>query len=273
MENVLELPTVPSISMYTDREQFLLGVALPEETKTYAPVPHRVFIDELQDRILSRNLNILERRYHSNHNGQQVVGELVISSNMDPELHSMFSFTNSYDKSMKASVSGGAYVKVCSNGLYLNNVRFKKQHRGTVLEELYSHMDMALNAAEEQMEELIFIKQQLKEREVTTRKASELLGVLFLDKKLITSTQLNIVKDEMAKPSFDYGCKDSAYELLNHLTHSFKGAPAMNYMKHQVETSNFFVDEFGLMRKSEVKVYDMGGGLLEPVAVPQGWWS
>jgi hypothetical protein len=184
-----------------------------------------------------------------------MIGEYVIYSDADPELYSMCSFVNSYNKQHRASLLAGAFQKVCENGLYLNDVRFRRKHTGTVLEELYTHMEGALNSAEEQLNNIIYIKNELKKIHLTKNRVAELLGTMFIDKDIITSTQLNIVKRELETPTYDYECSGTAFELLSHLTHSFKNSSPRDYMKSHIETSDFFVNEFGILMNKSTSVY------------------
>jgi hypothetical protein len=239
---------------YNKTEQFLLDAPLPERTESYIPVPHRTFITQLQERIQKRNLIIVNKRYLSNQKGNVMQGEFVIHSTKDPELFSMFSFLNSYNKTQRATLNGGAFNKVCENGLYLNNLRFTRKHTGTVLEELFENMELSLDSAEKQLEELIYVKNELRGVRLTKTQTAELLGILYIDKEIITSTQLNIVKRELEKPTFDYKAPNTAYELLNHLTHSFKNCPPHSYMKSHIETSNFFVNQFGILDARNIPV-------------------
>lgn len=243
------------MNKYNDTELRLLEVEVPKQTNRYAPVPHRVFIEELQSKLEKRNLQILQKRYASSCNGEIMMGEFVIYSDADPELYTMCSFINSYNKQQRASLLAGAYQKVCENGLYLNTTRFRRKHTGSVLEELYSHMDGALDSAEEQLNNIIRIKTELKNISVSKKRVAELLGTLYIEKNIITSTQLNIVKRELETPTYNYECPGTAFELMSHLTHSFKNSQPRDYMKAHIETSDFFVNEFGILTTPNKTIY------------------
>jgi hypothetical protein len=229
---------------YSLIEQELLAARLPARTATYTPVPHRIFIEEIAEELDKANFKIIDRYYNRAMNNQVVSGNYIIAYDADPELQLSFNWSNSYNKILKASITGGAYQKICANGMFGSSTRYIHKHNGNVLQELYQAIRYAIDSAEQQMEELIFVKQRLKEIEVTKRITSELLGRMYLENEIITSTQLNIVKRELDDPSYDYNFIGSAFELYSHLTHSFKEATPQHYMKHHVTTHEFFKNHF-----------------------------
>ena len=44
-------------------ENELLSVQIPNKTETYTPVPHKILIQEVQDKIKQRGLNIISKEY------------------------------------------------------------------------------------------------------------------------------------------------------------------------------------------------------------------
>jgi hypothetical protein len=85
-------------------------------------------------------------------------------------------------------------------------------------------------------------KNSLKNTVLTKREQSELLGRLFADEEIISSNQINCIKKEMTKPSYDYNCdQDTAWAFYNHVTHSLKISPPKNWMQDSQDFHDFMM--------------------------------
>jgi hypothetical protein len=84
----------------------------------------------------------------------------------------------------------------------------------------------------------------LRSTSLSKRKQSELLGRLFADDEIVTSTQLSIIKKEMNKVSYDYNCNDdNAWAFYNHVTHSLKVSPPRDWMQDSQNFHDFMMTE------------------------------
>ena len=99
----------------------------------------------------------------------------------------------------------------------------------------------------------------MKQIEVTKRTAAELVGRLFLEQDIIQSTQVSVIKREMANPSFDYGAPGSMWELYNHTTLALKEVHPSLWMQSHMKAHSFFVNEGGLLvPNAEIHVPEPG---------------
>jgi hypothetical protein len=97
----------------------------------------------------------------------------------------------------------------------------------------------------------------MKNIEVTATRKAELVGQLYIEKEIINSLQLNIIKGEIKKPTFDYGAKDSLWELYQHTTYALKQQHPGSWMNSHIDTHDFFVNEAGiLVEKAPAIVYN-----------------
>jgi hypothetical protein len=84
----------------------------------------------------------------------------------------------------------------------------------------------------------------LKSTPLNKQEQSELLGRLFADEELITSTQISCAKKEMNKPTYDYNCdNDNAWAFYNHITHSLKKSPPRDWMQDSQNFHDFMMSE------------------------------
>ena len=120
---------------------FLREIPLPEQTRTYKPVSHAIFIDEIKEELYKRGHSVKTERYLTANNGLIMTGNFTVD-NPDSHINPAIFFTNSYNKMRKAELTTGAIVLICSNGLIRQEVahRFSKKHSGTVLEDLRNNI-------------------------------------------------------------------------------------------------------------------------------------
>lgn len=221
-------------------ESYLLAVPVPDATETYSPVPHRALLNELQERIAAKGLSVIGKQYYVGAYGQQMLGKYTIESG-DSELKMQMAFRNSYDKSMAVGFAAGATVFVCRNGMLSGDMLVYRKHTGNILEELHDYMIDGINMMQDNFKKLQEDKQILKEIELEERIQAEILGRLYIEKDIITSTQLNIVKHEL-KHSENFVGK-SAWNLYNNITEALKTSHVTNAMQGYINLHDFFTDE------------------------------
>lgn len=230
---------------WTTRKEEISNIPLPQETNTYKPIAHSVFVTELERKIQEKGLEICNQKFLTTGNGQVLTGEYhICPKNEDKDMGLGFSFANSYNKQIKVEILAGAYIKVCSNGMYGSAVRYSKKHTGDVVQQLEDKINFALDQSERYFEYLINQKNRLKEIEVSKKVIAELVGDLYLNDNTITATQLSIIKNEM---SFSSNFKEkTAYSVYNWVTEAFKSTHPTIYTKNHAKLNDYFVDRFNL---------------------------
>ena len=164
---------------------------------------------------------------------------------LENELGMMFAWTNSYDKSTKFQCAIGAYVMVCSNGMMCGDMmNFKRKHTGSAGHDIVMQLSNQIKNGEKHYTRILNDRDSLKNVTLTKREQSELLGRLFADDEIITSSQVSIIKKEMKKPSFNYDClDDNAWAFYNHVTHSLKVSPPRDWMQDSQNFHDFMMNE------------------------------
>lgn len=224
-------------------EQELFEVELPEKTASYSPVSHRQIIETAQELILGHGLEISKKKYNVARDGKVMNGIYQINA-----ANSIFSyqigFQNSYDKTLPVAFVGGVTVLICSNGMVIGDIKFLRKHTGSVSQELddkilevVRHLDENLTDAERQAE-------QMKQIELTSIETAELCGRFFMEEEIITSSQLNIIKSEIKKPTYADFNEPTLWSLYNHTTHSLKKTHPNMYLRQHEALHKFVSDEF-----------------------------
>jgi len=232
---------------------FLENQPLPNHGKSYTVVSHKAVIDNTK-RLLEDSGFIIRREvYRANMNAQvaqgvyhiypsQSINDNIVNEN---ELGMMFAWTNSYDKSTKFQCAIGAYVMVCSNGMMCGDMmNFKRKHTGSAGHDIVMQLSNQIKNGEKHYTRILNDRDSLKNVTLTNREQSELLGRLFADDEIITSSQVSIIKKEMKKPSYDYNCSDdNAWAFYNHVTHSLKSSPPRDWMQDSQNFHDFMMTQ------------------------------
>ena len=232
---------------------FLENQPLPNHGESYTVVSHKEVIENTKKLLEDSGFTIRRELYRANMNAQvaqgvyhiypsQSINDNIVNEN---ELGMMFAWTNSYDKSTKFQCAIGAYVMVCSNGMMCGDMmNFKRKHTGSAGHDIVMQLSNQIKNGEKHYTRILNDRDSLKNVTLTNREQSELLGRLFADDEIITSSQVSIIKKEMKKPSFNYDClDDNAWAFYNHVTHSLKVSPPRDWMQDSQNFHDFMMNE------------------------------
>jgi Domain of unknown function (DUF932) len=242
MSNIILAPE----TSFTGRG-FLTSVPLPKETKSYSPVPHKVVIETILEEMDKANIKVVSENYISGRDGKQAEMHYQLAGG-DKEMAIRLIAHNSYDKTMPLRVALGAHVFICRNGMVVGDMgTFKRKHTGSVLEDFKQDMGMHIERAGETFKRMRKDRERMKEIEMTKRTTSELMGRLFLEEAIITSTQLNIIKREIENPSFNYGIEGSLWNDYNAVTVALRDSIPSQNMKQHIQLHEFIQKEYQLV--------------------------
>ena len=231
---------------WTKKEE-ILATPIPTHTGRYGVIPHEIFLDCIQEQINNRGLTIIDERYLTNRNNQRLSGSYDISGFDDIDICPSIYFLNSYDKSQVASIRIGGTVLVCKNGM-LSSTSYKRKHLGkNALAEFIQMIDKGLDNLYNEFQKLILSKEEMKNTLVNKDTIDQLVGNMFLQEELITSTQLNILKHEL-KFSKDFN-DDTLWSFYNNVTESYKSNNPSKYNKQHNVFHGYILDNFNLTNK------------------------
>lgn len=234
----------PAITGIGSAKSILYNTPLPLKTDSYSPVPHKSVIEMTLEQIDKAGLKVNTERYTVAKDGKQALGFYHIEGFGDSEMGLELAWNNSYDKSMSLKWAIGGKVFICTNGCVSGDIgAFKRKHTGSVLDEYTEAVKRYIGDAEMHFEKLLSDKELLKEITVSKRSAAEMIGRMYVEKDIVTSTQLNIIKRELIKPSYDYKAPGSMWELYNHCTVALKEAHPLHNMRQHMDVHNFFTKE------------------------------
>ena len=233
---------------YVSAKDILINAEIPQQTKTYKPVSHKQLIDLTLNGIHNAGFKLDSESYSAARGGNIANGRFSIANVADSEMQLQIGWQNSYDKSLTLKFAIGTRIFICQNGCVSGDMgAFKKKHVGEIQDFTPGAISEYIKSAAEAFNRMQKEREQMKQVEITARVKAELIGRLFLEEQVITSTQLNIISRELKSPTHDYGAKDSMWELYNFTTFAMKESHPALWMDKHMDAHGFFVNESGIL--------------------------
>ena len=237
---------------YNTTKELLITTTVPQQTRTYKPVSHNQLIDLTLNSIHQAGFNLDKELYSASSNGQIANGKFTISNVHDKEMQLQIGWQNSYNKQLTLKFAIGTRIFICSNGAVSGDYgAFKKKHQGEIqsftpqaITEYIKHAGDAFTRMQEEREIMKTI-------EIDRRTQAELIGRMIVEQQFIESTQLNIIRAELDKPTHDYGAPNSLWELYQFTTYSMKEVHPSLWMNNHIDAHSFFVEASGMVTKKQ----------------------
>jgi hypothetical protein len=226
---------------YRVPEARLFATPLPRETKTYKPVSHRMLADTTMEAIHKAGFKIGKQEYMAAVDGQVASARYTVTDVADSEMQLEIGWQNSYNKKLTLKFAIGTRIMICQNGCVSGNLgAFARKHTGDVLPFSHERIIEAIKGSGETFRQIQEQRDMMKSIEASSQVQAELLGRMYFEEEILKSTQIEIIKRELKKPTFDYGCPDSLWELYNHTTFAMKEIHPTLWMDNHIKVHNFF---------------------------------
>jgi hypothetical protein len=232
-------------------KSYIINAPLPQHGATYTVISHKDVIDATTELLVKSNFRILNESYRCNINAKVAQGIYYIAPNtVDPdireedELGMMFAWTNSYDKSVRFQCAMGAYVFACHNGMVCGELNYARKHTGTARKDMYIQIQSQIKNAEMVFKKIIEDKNSLKNKTLSSAEQAEIAGKMFFNEDLLTANQISCIKDEISKPSYNYGVDEStAWQFYNHVTHAYKTTHPKMWLSNTKKFHDYIMTE------------------------------
>ena len=198
---------------------------VPERTNTYTPIKHSRLINYVDYELEMNGYEVTSTIVDQNQKGTQIVATMTLKKgDADANMTRMFAIANSYDKTMPVRFAGGAHVYICGNGMVVGDIVTMRRHTKNVWDDLHDLLQLAIDKFEDDWKRSVTDVQKMSSLILTSQERSELIGRLFLDEEVLSSTEVNVVSRQIKNPSFEYGDSDrqSMWWLYNHITYALK---------------------------------------------------
>jgi len=250
-------------NIYEATKAMLINTELPQQTRTYKPVSHEQLIDLTLESIYQAGFELQTELYSSARNGNVANGRFAIKNVADNEMQLQIGWQNSYDKSLSLKFAIGTKIFICNNGSVSGDYgAFKKKHQGEIQTFTPQAITEYIKRAGDAFQNMQKERDAMKTIEIDRRVQAELIGRMIIEEQFIESTQLNIIKRELEKPTYDYGSPNSLWELYQFTTFSMKEVHPSLWMNNHIDAHSFFVNSSNiLLAKStsslnELEIFD-----------------
>lgn len=233
---------------YSTTKELLTNAPVPKQTRTYKPVSHEQLIDLTLESIYQAGFELDKELYTASSNGQIANGRFTISNVTDRDMQLQIGWQNSYNKQVTLKFAIGARIFICQNGCVSGDYgAFKKKHVGEVQTFAPNAITEYIKAAGDAFERIQKERDKMKKVEITNRRKAELLGRMLIEDQFIESTQLNIIEKEIKRPTHDYDCENTLWELYQYTTFAMKEVHPRLWMDRHIQAHQFFVNEAGIL--------------------------
>jgi len=230
-------------SVYTTTKDVLANVDLPMQTRTYKPVSHTQLIDLTLESIHQSGFTLDSEKYSMARDGNVANGNFAIRNIADSEMQLQIGWQNSYDKSLTLKFAMGTHIFICQNGCVSGDMgSFKKKHVGEIQTFTPQAISEYIKTAGDVFMQMQHEREAMKQIELSKRITADLIGRMYIEQDFIESTQLNIIKRELNKPTHNYSADNSLWELYQFTTFAMKEIHPSLWMGNHIDAHRFFTD-------------------------------
>jgi Domain of unknown function (DUF932) len=231
---------------YKSTLQQIVATKVPAQTNRYKPVSHAQLIDLTLGGIESSGFKLDKQIYTQAGDGQVANGRYTISNIADSEMQIQIGWQNSYNRQVSLKFAIGIHVFICANGMVNGDMgTFKRKHVGDIQEFTPQSITEYIKSAGESFREMQIQRELMKQVEITKRQQGELIGRMVVEEGFISSSEMNIIRKELQRPTHNYGAESSLWELYQHTTFSMKETHPVNWMSDHISAHSFFVNAYG----------------------------
>ena len=218
----------------------LMVAELPVKTPTYQPVGHDMLVSYLGKKIEHAGFDVTGARFQHAAHGNKMVGTLdIVDPNMGhDEIGMSMVFRNSYDRSMSVGLGSSTTTFVCLNGQISAGLVSLRKHTTNIGRDIEGIIDKQILNMHSTFEQHIQDMEMLKQVQINESTMHEIVGSLFMEHKVLTTTQINIVRKEVSfSENFQMlrGGEMSMYNMYQNVTQSLKISSPTNYTNDHVK--------------------------------------
>jgi len=221
----------------------LFSTPVPPETRTYKPVSHKQLAKATLKAISDAGFELGVEEYYSSKEGQVATARYTINNVKDEDMQLEIGWQNSYDKTLSLKFAIGTRIMICENGCVSGNFgSFARKHMADIQTFAPEEMKEAILNAARVFDRMVEDKEMMKRHTIGEERQLELAGKLFFQNDAFGSTQMNIVAEQLKRPSFDYGAHGSIWEIYQYITYSMKELHPRLWMEAHIEVHKFFLN-------------------------------
>jgi hypothetical protein len=215
-----------------------LDVPLPPQTETFVPIPHSTVLNTVKSALTTTTAEweIVQEKHGMTHDGDRYFGLLQLTNpTTDPESDTglVVGVRNSHDHRFAASLALGHGVFVCDNLAFSGEVRVNRRHTRHIRRDFPGYVARAVGKlllGRERQQQMI---DAYKNARLGPQRAHDIV-IQLLDNRVIGSTMIPKILEGFRRPTYDYGHRQSAWNLFNAVTEQYRQrSPAYTLQRTQ----------------------------------------
>jgi hypothetical protein len=161
---------------YADYNE-ICAIELPQQTKTYEPVPNRRMVDTVKQAAQSSlNLPMLDEKYILSGKDQVLIGMLRFETEV-PNMPLTVLLRNSYNKKASAAIASGPSAQACSNlTIFSGDICHIRKHTRNVWIDFMKYVNQVMGSAKQRYDERIVTVDEWKAQGVSKQQGYDLFG-------------------------------------------------------------------------------------------------
>jgi hypothetical protein len=234
----------------------LINAPLPLATNTYTVISHEYVIDTIEKALEDNGFTIKDEVYKCTADAKVAHGAFIINYQEDSDIELMYSFNNSYDKSLRFRAAIGAYVPANEGFIISEMDNWRRKHTGTADNETEDLIKEHIANAKDYFSQLKSNKDAMKEIVIDKQTYGSILGQLYMN-EYMSIDQMSLAAKEYNNPSFKYSTdKNNLWTCYCHIIGALRQSHPSKWMQNQVATHLFFVAKYNLLQFDEPETTD-----------------
>jgi len=221
----------------------MLSAAVPERTKTYTPVAHHQVLGLVRQELYKAGFTIQSEECRSTVNGAVIALNFGITYKLDPDLILSATFINSYDKSARFQFSLGALVKHGMTNLIISKTdeeSLVRKHTGDAVTIIHDHIKASIKQAGEYWDELVRVKDILKDHRLSTHAMERTFGKLIMN-DVLDSVQMTQLRKSLKNPAVSWHVDyENAWNWYNHIASALKNSHPNTWLIDHIKVYEIF---------------------------------
>lgn len=224
------------------------NIAIPRQTASYTPVPHRHLMHMIMSAFTSQGFDITKPSHQIHKKKARFVSMFEVSGGglpVDGSLNWMVGALNSYDQSRSVTLIFGAEISVCTNGAIFSDYKLATRHTTYVWDRIPGLIAQSVHLFGETVNAANKRNDRLREIVVDDRRMIDAFAMEVARRGLLPETKAVAYADEIHNPSFDYGIKENTlWNIHNAYTHTAKGMEAGTYARKVIAFDKLLDETF-----------------------------
>ena len=229
----------------------LTSAALPAKTKSYTVISHNFVITTILQTLQKHGFQVESEEYRCTPGAQVAQGTFHINYQGDPELGMVYSFSNSYDKTLRFRAAIGARVLINDAYMISEDDHWKRKHTGTSDQETADTIEEHIQNAQMYFDQMKTAKDAMKAVEIDKDTFGATVGRLLF-KGLLAIDQVSLILREYNNPSFKYTTgPNNLWTCYNHIIYALKQTHPSRWMQNQAGVHLYFATTWNLIQFDE----------------------